>query len=121
MIKHWIRKFRNAFRGIWMGTQGQSSFLVHIPAAVLVPVVAYYLSCSAWQFTVLGLCIAMVLSLELVNSALEYLAKGLCQEENVDVGKALDIASGAVLVSSLAAALIGISIFLYQILHNEIG
>ncbi len=35
-----------------------------------------------------------------MNSAVELLARGLCSEQNADVGKALDVASGAVLVAS---------------------
>lgn len=110
MIDHWLRKFRNAFRGIAFGTVGQSSFAVHIPIALAVLVAAWWLRCSGWQWSVLVLCIAMVLSLELINSAIEYLAKGLCHEHNENVGKALDIASGAVLVASIFAALIGVFI-----------
>ncbi len=114
MRQHWINKFRNAARGIRWGTIGQSSFAVHLPMAGLVLVMAGLLRCSAWQFAVLGLCIGLVLSLELMNSAIELLARGLCHEHNVDVGKALDIASGAVLLASLVAALLGLSILGYQ-------
>ena len=53
------------------------------------------------------LCITVVLVLELVNSAIEFLAKGLCTEHNREVGKALDIASAAVLVASVGAGVIG--------------
>jgi diacylglycerol kinase len=113
-MQHWVNKFRNAARGIYFGIVGQSSFSIHIPAAMIVLLTAWPLRCSGWQFAVLGLCIALVMSLELMNSAIEYLAKGLCQEHNADVGKALDIASGAVALASLAAAAIGLAIFGYQ-------
>ena len=86
---------------------GQSSFLVHIPIAIAVLTAAWWVGCNYWQWCVLILCIAMVLTLELMNSAIEFLAKGLCNEHNENVGKALDIASGAVLVASIFAALIG--------------
>ncbi len=114
MSKHWIFKFRCALRGIGFGTRGQSSFRVHLPAAALVLALAFALRCNAWQFAVLGLCIALVLCMELMNSALESLARGLCHEQNAEVGQALDIASGAVLLASLAAATIGGAIFVYQ-------
>lgn len=114
-MQHWRKKFQLAFRGIWLGIRGQSSFCVHIPAAILVPIAAYYLGCNGWQFSILGICIGLVLAMELMNSALELLAKGVCKQEDPDVGAALDIASGAVLVSSFASAIVGISIFVYQI------
>lgn len=114
MTDHWKRKFANAFRGIGLGMAGQSSFLVHLLFTVGVVVLAALLQCELWQCCVLGLCIAMVLSLELINSSIEMLARGLCPEHNEDVGKSLDIASGAVLLASLVAACVGLAVFTYQ-------
>ncbi len=114
-MQHWIRKFRCAGRGLIVGLQGQSSFAVHLTIAPLVILLAAALRCSLWQWCVLLLCIALVLSLEYANSAIERLAKGLCSTENHDVGAALDIASAAVLVASLFSVVIGLLIFGMQI------
>ncbi len=111
---HWSNKFRNAFQGLKYGVAGQSSFLVHVPATIGVLVMAGVLRCAAWQWCVLGICIALVWTLELVNSAIELLARGLCREQNEWVGQALDTASAAVLVASFFAAVIGASIFVQQ-------
>ncbi len=99
-----------------MGTLGQSSFLVHLTLSLATLGLACALRCEIWQWCVLGLCIGLVLSLELVNSALESLAKGVCTEHNEHVGRALDIASGAVLIASCMSAVIGVGIFLMQML-----
>ena len=34
--RSWLKKFADAFRGLVVGIQGQSSFAVHLPCAVLV-------------------------------------------------------------------------------------
>lgn len=115
MSKHWIDKFRNALCGVRVGIVNQSSFSVHLPMAGLVLIIAAVLRCSAIQLVVLLLCIALVLSLELMNSAVEYLARGLCREHNPEVGKALDIASAAVLVAAVISAVIGLTIFGHQL------
>ena len=115
MFKPWIDKFRNAFRGLRLGMVGQSSFSVHLPMTVIVLVVASILDCSLLQYGILLLCIALVLGLELMNSAVEHLARGLCNEHNDEVGKALDIASGAVLVAAIIASIVGIAIFVQQL------
>lgn len=114
-MTHWIDKFANAFRGIRQGIVGQSSFFVHLALAFATLVLAIILHCEVWQWCVLGLCIGLVLAFELMNSAVESLAKGLCHEHNEHVGRALDIASGAVLVASIVAASIGIAIFWMQL------
>ncbi len=98
------------------GIRGQSSFAVHLPMACLVVAFAYGLGCSWSEWAILVLCIGCVLSAELMNSAVELLAKGLCREKNTDVGDALDVASGAVLVASIASALVGLLILGRKIL-----
>ncbi len=113
---HWYNKFANALRGIRFGIVGQSSFYVHLLFSLATFGLAYALQCAAWQWCVLGLCIGLVLSLELVNSAIESLAQGVCTEHNEHVGRALDIASGAVLLASCASAAIGLGIFLMQLM-----
>ena len=118
MRSHWYNKFANALRGIRLGIVGQSSFHVHLTFTVATLGLAYALRCEAWQWCVLGLCIGLVLSLELVNSAIESLAKGLCTEHKEHVGRALDIASGAVLVASFVSAVIGLALFMIQLLAS---
>jgi diacylglycerol kinase len=113
-MAHWVNKFANALRGIGFGMAGQSSFLVHVSVAVLVLIVAFVLQCTLWQWCLLTVCISQVLCLELMNSALESLAKGLCHEQNLHVGRALDIASGAVLLASILSAIVGATIFMFQ-------
>lgn len=110
-MRHWIEKFRVAFRGIAVGAAGQSSFLVHSTISIAVFSLAFLLGCTLLQWCVLLLCIAIVLTAELANSSVEHLARGLCHDRNEHVGNALDIASGAVLVASIFSAIIGILIF----------
>lgn len=107
MWVHWWNKFANALRGISRGVHGQTSFLVHFPVAVGVLLLAWGLQCSVMEWSLLILCIGLVLAAELFNSSLEALARGLCREHNPEVGRGLDIASGAVLVMAIAAAVVG--------------
>lgn len=116
LMKHWIEKFGNAFRGLVSGVSGQSSFAVHGLASVLVVAFAILLRCSPVQWIVLLLCITLVWATEMMNSALEHFAKGVSPKQNAEVGKALDIASAAVLLASLGAALIGTIVFATQLL-----
>ena len=110
ILQKWRNKFHWASIGIAKGIRGQSSFVVHVPMACLVTGFAYGLGCSGSEWAILLLCIGCVLSAELMNSSIELLAKGLCREKNTDVGDALDVASGAVFVMSIASALVGLII-----------
>jgi len=107
---HWKRKFRQAAWGVLWGMEGQSSFLVHGVTAVAVLISAAWLQCTLSEWLLLILCIGGVVTAELFNSALEWMARGLCREENAELGRGLDIASGAVLVASIASTIVGLVI-----------
>jgi diacylglycerol kinase len=107
----WLAKFHVAFRGIALGVRGQSSFHVHLAFAAVVPAAAAVLRCDALEWCLLLGCIGLVLSAELVNSAVETLFRGLDAAARERVWPCLDMAAGAVLTASLTAAVIGLIIF----------
>ncbi len=111
-IERWRRKFQCAFRGLWLGMKGQNSFLVHFPFAIAALALGWVVRCNLLEFCLLILCIGVVFACEYFNSAMEQLAKGVCKETNHQVGAALDIASAAVLVASLAAVVVGVLLLL---------
>jgi diacylglycerol kinase len=104
----WTKKFADAFRGVALGVRGQSSFYVHFFMAAAVTVVAALLHVTLIEWCVLVLCIALVMTAEMFNSALERMAKAIDREHNPELGAALDIASAAVLVASLGAVVVGL-------------
>lgn len=111
----WRRKFGDAFRGLKLGIRGQSSFFVHFFFAALVAAAALVLDCSIEQWGLLLLCIGMVLTAELFNSALELLFRGLDESSRERVWPCLDIAGGAVLLASIFAGVVGVIIFVERL------
>lgn len=114
-LKHWSRKFRNAFRGMQVGIWGQSSFYVHGVVGLLVLLLAMILGVSPLEWCVLVLCIGLVISAELFNSAFESLAKAVTRDFDDHVRDALDIASAAVLAIAIAASIVGLTIFGFRL------
>ena len=106
----WVAKFSNAFRGIYVGVRSQLSFIVHMPAMVTVLVVATVVQLDTIRWLLLTLCIFAVLAAELFNSSIESLAKAVTREENAHVRDALDVASGAVLMVAIGAAVVGLAV-----------
>ena len=80
---------------------------VHAFATCLVVPLGIYLQLPYLEWTLIILCIAFVLSMEALNSAVEYLADKISPEQDPLIGKAKDIAAAAVLLSSIGAALVG--------------
>ncbi len=113
----WTAKFGDAFRGLAHGLRGQSSFRVHLPLALLVLLAAAALGLDAVRWAVLLLCVTLVLTAELFNSALELLAKAVTSRQDPHIGAALDLAAAAVLVASAGSAVIGAIVFLSRIVE----
>ena len=111
----WRAKFRDAVRGLKLGVRGHSSFVVHFFFAALVLAAAVVLGCPVEQWAILLLCIGLVLTAELFNSAIETLFRGLDPLTKERAWPALDIAAGAVLMASLVAAVVGGAVFVRRL------
>lgn len=117
MAKSGLNKsFAYAFKGLGFALK-ERNFKIHILAAVLVVISGRYLKISHSEWVVLLLCIGGVMSLEIINTAIENLVDKISPERNETAGKIKDLAAGAVLVFSIISAIIGLMIFLPYILN----
>jgi diacylglycerol kinase len=105
--RSWPEKFRDAFHGMKQGVRGQSSFFVHFFAAAAVVAAAAILRAGLIEWCLLLLCITVVLTAEMFNSALESLARAVRDAMDPHVGRALDIGSAAVLLAAIGASIVG--------------
>jgi diacylglycerol kinase len=110
--RSWSKKFIDAGHGIWLASHGQSSFAVHTLAVLAVIAAGVCLRVGPGDWGLLVLCIATVLTAETFNSALERVVKAIHPQHHDDLGAALDMASGAVLLASIGAAVTGAIVFL---------
>jgi len=84
---------------------------VHLPAALLVVVVGCLLRIDRTEWCLIIVAIFLVYVSEGLNSALESLADAVHPTEHPLVGRAKDVAAGAVLMASFAASAIGVIVF----------
>lgn len=113
--RRWSAKFADAFRGLKLGIRGHSSFFVHFFFAALVIAAAVVLRCGLLEWCILLGCIGLVLTVELINSAVETLYHSLDETTKLRARPCLDIAAGAVLLTSIVSAIIGGSILLHEL------
>jgi diacylglycerol kinase len=92
----WRDKFADAFAGVALGIVGQSSFYIHGLCFALVLLVGWILRIDGWQWTAVLLASSLVVCLEMVNSALESMARAVTDTYDSNIDQALKIASGAV-------------------------
>jgi len=112
----WPAKFWNAFRAAWSAVRQESSFHVHAVFAVAVAAAAGVLRVDRIEWCILVLCITIVFSAELMNTALEHLAKAVDRSENPHIARALDLGSASVLAAALGAVAVGSLVFLRHLL-----
>ena len=115
LYRAWSTKFRNAFRGIFHGIREQNSFRVHFTFATAAILAAALFRVSVIEWCIVLACITGVLTAELFNSALEFMAKAITDEQNVHLGLALDIGSAAVLVAAIGSVIVGSVIFINRL------
>ena len=105
-----LRSFRYAFRGLWWLVRDEHNSWIHLAFVVVLIPAGFILHITPIEWTLIILCIGLVLGMELVNSAIERLADKISPERDPDIGKIKDIAAGAVLITAIAAAIVGLII-----------
>lgn len=112
-----LSSFAHAFDGVITGLRAERNMIVHFGAMVVVVVFGVILHISAAEWIVCVMLFALVMALELVNTAVET-AVDLCTDAYDPRAKiAKDTAAGAVLVAAVGAAIIGCVIFLPKLLQ----
>ena len=110
-LKNFLNSFRYALRGVWCILLTERNMRVHFFAAIVVIAFGIYFNISPAEWCIVALCIGMVMAAEVFNSALESLTDLVKPEQHPVAGKVKDAAAGAVLLTALAAAVVGILVF----------
>ena len=106
-VRKRIESFGYAIRGIATLFSSQHNAWIHAAATLAVVCLALSLRLDRLEWALLVTAIAMVWAAEAFNSALEWLCDVVSPEHHPLVGKAKDVAAAAVLIVSLAAAIVG--------------
>ena len=106
--RSWVRKFGDALRGIKIAFRSEINFFVHLFVAVIAGVAGGIVRMTDERWCIFILCVTVVLAAELFNTAIERLARAVTREEHPEVRDALDIAAGAVLMTSIGAGIVGV-------------
>lgn len=121
--KHFFSSMGYALQGIRSVILTERNFRAHMIIAVLVAVAAWFFEVSLQEWAVLALCMAMMMTVEALNTSLEYLVDMLSGSQYSEKAKAVkDISAGACLISAIGVAVAGTIIFiphLLQYLHGH--
>lgn len=110
-----LKGFIYAFSGIRDTFKTELNFRVHFFAVILAVFLGFVFSISAFEWLWIFLAIALVMAMELINTAIEALSNLVSLEYHPLIKKAKDASAAAVLVVSVFALLIGLFIFVPKV------
>ena len=106
-----IKSFGYAFKGLWILFSTQRNAIIHLCLMGLAVILGVLLKISFTEWAIIVLSSGMVIAAESFNTALEKLSDTIHPERNEGIGNAKDIAAGSVLITAIAALVVGIIIF----------
>ncbi len=103
--------FANAIRGILETFRSERNFKIHLVFGLLALLLGIWLGLAASEWCWIALCIALVLILELLNTAIETLVDLVSPTYHPLAKKVKDAGAGAVLLAAAFAVIVGSTIF----------
>ncbi len=112
-----LKTLSYGFNGILYTLKHERNMVIHFLVMILVIIAGIVFKITFVEWGVCFVLFALVLSLELMNTALENVVDLVTEEKKAKAKVAKDAAAGAVLVAAIFAVIIGISIFLPRLLE----
>jgi diacylglycerol kinase (ATP) len=107
MASSLLSSFRWAFAGLWYTLRTQRNARIHLLAALAVTAMGLWLHLDALRWAVLALTIALVLFAEMINTVAEAVVDLITPDYHPLARVAKDVCAGAVLVTAVAAVVVG--------------
>lgn len=108
--------FKFGFEGIAAAAAKERNVQIHLAISVIVTLSGFIFSINKYEWIAIILSIGGMVSMEMINTAIERTVDMYTKEYHPLAKQAKDIAAGAVLVFAIASVMIGIIIFLPRIL-----
>jgi len=111
-IKGRIKGMGIAIKGAWMLLKNEASIQVQAVIAVLITLAGFYFNISTSEWIMQIITIALVLSIEGLNTAIEELADFIHPDQDPRIGYIKDVAAGAVFFAAVAAVIVACLIYI---------
>lgn len=117
-LKQRILSFKYAFRGIRTLFSETPNALIHLIIAILAVVLGFLLRISPTEWLAVIIVIGAVFAMEAANTAVETLSDYACKKEiHPAIKKVKDLAAAGVLLTAIAALIVGMIVFLPKIIQ----
>ncbi|MEH6706129.1 MAG: diacylglycerol kinase family protein [Galbibacter orientalis] len=114
-IKNRLHSIRYACKGAYLLLKTEASIQTQASIALIATIAGFYYQISPTEWILQILTIALIMSIEGLNTAVEKIADFIHPEHHYKIGFIKDIAAGAVWISAIAAIIIGAIIYIPKI------
>ena len=115
--KSLINSFKYACMGIKSAIKSERNMKIHVLATLIVIAFGFILGLDPLEWVACIFSIVIVISSEMLNTAIETIVDLVSPNINPLAKKAKDIAAGSVLVMAIGAFLVGLIIFIPKIIN----
>ena len=115
-FSHRIKSIGYAFKGMILLLKTESSIQVQFFVALIITAAGFYFEISATEWAIQTMAIALVMSIEGLNTGIEKLCDFVHEDFELKIGFIKDISAGAVFIASVAAFVVALIIYVPKIM-----
>ena len=113
-----VSSFGDAFSGICFAVVSQRNMKIHLAAAICAIGVGIGVELDTIRWAILCLTIALVLALEVLNTAMEQFVDLVSPDYCLSAKRMKDLAAGAVFIAAVCSVIVGCILFLPAIVEK---
>ena len=110
-----LKSIKYAFKGAFLLITTESSIKIQFFIGVIMTILGFIVNLSTTEWIIQILCIALIIAIEGLNTAIEEIADFIHPEQHSKIGLIKDLAAGAVFIFAIAAAIVGCIIYFPKI------
>lgn len=115
-IKKFINSFTYPIKGLKYAYKNEQNLAVDVGMALVVTIFGFLFRINKYEWAILVLTIGLVISCELINTAIEAVVDLVTEEYHPLAKVAKDTSAAAVLVFAIVAIIVGLIIFVPKII-----
>ncbi len=100
-----------AFKGALFLIRTESSIKIQVFIAIVVTIAGIYFDISKTEWIAQTICIGLIMSIEGMNTAVEYMSDFVHPDRHETIGRIKDIAAGAVFIAAICAVIVAMFIY----------
>jgi undecaprenol kinase/diacylglycerol kinase (ATP) len=116
-LKKRAKSFHYAWNGLRVLLAEEHNARIHVFMGFQTIVVGVILQLSRVEWMLITLSIGFVISMEIINSAIENLADFVSPQQSKFIKKIKDLSAASVLISALTSVVIGLFIFIPKLIE----